>query len=105
MLLPISRRYGFFSTYKAVLDMRGHDCRRWVLGFVCLNLLPVLHFALLMSYFGSIYVRSDFGYMPLGLLVIGLQSVAVFGYHRVLEDGLGHREYTEQAWKKPIKVR
>jgi hypothetical protein len=37
-----------------------------------------------MFLFGHIYVRSDFGAMLLGLLVIGLQSIAVFGYHRML---------------------
>ena len=83
-MLMASRRYGLFSTYKAVLDMWGPDCRRWGLGFLFLNFFPLLHFAFLMFLFGHIYVRSDFGAMLLGLLVIGLQSIAVFGYHRML---------------------
>lgn len=82
-MLTASRRYGLFNTYKALL-YGGPDCWRWGLGFLFLNILPLFHFTALMFFFGRIYVRSDFGLMLLGLLVIGLQSIAVFGYHRVL---------------------
>jgi multisubunit Na+/H+ antiporter MnhF subunit len=86
-MLMASRRYGLFNTYKAVLKMRGPNSKRAVLGFVFLNILPVLHFALLMFWFGRIYLRSDLA-MVLGLLIIGLQPVAVFGYHRMLLGSL-----------------
>jgi len=97
--LSIIGRYRLFDTHLFFSqDRRNYAISRFIIGFIIINITPIIWFYLLYTYVAS----EQYGAVP--IMLSAFSSLSLFGFNRVLHaiiatDNRYSRYYSEIEWE------